>query len=303
MTNFPALTRSWKAEIVSGIRGGICGSDLHYFLEGGIGGVSLQSPIIPGHEAAGIVKEVGPGVDTLAKGDVVAINPAKTCGTCDFCRSGQSQQCGSMRFMGSILSMPHVDGLFRTGQLIDAARCAKFSDRTDVRDAAFTEPLAVCLYALRQSGDVTGKTCLVTGAGPIGSLTVSALKAAGAAEIWVSDVARAALERTGVMGATRLLDVSKPQQTRMAETVDCVFECSAAPAAIELAIEAVKWRVTIVLVGVGGVLPFQVNRIIAEEVTIRGSQRFADEFIDAAQAIDNGVIDPRPALSYTFPLP
>ena len=100
--------------------GGICGSDMHYLSQGGIGTIRVREPIILGHEASGRVLAVGPGVDSLAEGDGVAVNPSRPCGTCPYCLDGLTMHCLNMRFNGSAIRLPHEQGLFRTGIVVGA---------------------------------------------------------------------------------------------------------------------------------------------------------------------------------------
>jgi L-idonate 5-dehydrogenase len=93
--------------------GGICGSDLHYFNHGGFGTVRLKEPMILGHEVAGRVTALGAGVSSLAVGDRVAVSPSRPCNTCHYCLKGQQNQCLNMRFYGSAMPFPHIQGAFR----------------------------------------------------------------------------------------------------------------------------------------------------------------------------------------------
>ncbi|MCP1168051.1 alcohol dehydrogenase catalytic domain-containing protein, partial [Limimaricola sp. ASW11-118] len=111
--------------------GGICGSDLHYWADGGIGTIRVREPIILGHEFAGHVESLGPGVTGLAAGDVVAVNPSQPCGACRFCDEGQPHHCLHMRFTGSAMFLPHEQGGFRDRITVAAGRCARLSPGTD----------------------------------------------------------------------------------------------------------------------------------------------------------------------------
>ncbi|MGB0354091.1 MAG: alcohol dehydrogenase catalytic domain-containing protein, partial [Paracoccaceae bacterium] len=106
-------------------RGGICGSDLHYFNHGGFGTVRLREPMILGHEVAGEITEIGPQVTGLAVGDLVAISPSRPCFTCVECRRGLPNQCLNMRFYGSAMPFPHIQGAFREVITVRAENCVK----------------------------------------------------------------------------------------------------------------------------------------------------------------------------------
>lgn len=287
--------------------GGICGSDMHYLSNGGIGTIRVREPIILGHEASGRVIAVGDGVTGLAKGRKVAINPSRPCGTCAYCTEGLPMHCLTMRFNGSAIRLPHEQGLFRDRIVVDAAQCLPLEDTADLGAVACAEPLAVCLHAARMAGDIGGKRVLVTGAGPIGLLCVAAARAAGAAEIVVTDLHDAVLSVAKEMGATRAINVAKNPAEMVRYTADkgyfhLAFECSAAAPAIHGAIAALRPRGTLVQVGVVGDTPMPINALVAREIRVQGTHRFDTEFAEAVDAITSGRIDVRPIVTNRYPL-
>ncbi len=287
--------------------GGICGSDLHYYQDGGFGPVQVREPIISGHEASGYVEKLGEGVSGLAIGALVAVNPSQPCGICHYCLQGQPIHCLDMRFMGSAMRLPHEQGMFRDHLVVPAKQCFAFAEGVTANEAACAEPLAVCLHAVSQAGDLSGKMVLVTGAGPIGLLTVAAAKQAGAVEIIVTDLTDAAIARAPAMGATGIINVASnpealaPYQENKG-SFDVVFDCSAAAPALRSAFAAIKPRGTIVQVGVTGDITIPLNLLVGKEIVWRGSQRFDAEFGEAAALISSRAIDVRPILSHHFPL-
>ncbi|NTJ44757.1 L-idonate 5-dehydrogenase [Agrobacterium larrymoorei] len=287
--------------------GGICGSDLHYFQDGGFGPVQVREPIISGHEASGYIEKLGDGVSGLTLGSLVAVNPSQPCGKCHYCSIGQPIHCLDMRFMGSAMRLPHEQGMFRDWLVVPAKQCFPFSNGTSPDEAACSEPLAVCLHAVAQAGDLSDKRVLVTGAGPIGLLTVAAASHAGAAEIVVTDLADAALSRAPAMGASRTINVaSDPQGLAPYQegkgSFDVVFDCSAAGPALRSAFAAIKPRGVIVQVGVTGDMTIPLNMLVGKEIVWRGSQRFDREFDEAVSLISSRAIDVRPIISHHFPL-
>ncbi|RWF43048.1 MAG: L-idonate 5-dehydrogenase, partial [Mesorhizobium sp.] len=168
-------------------RGGICGSDLHYFRHCGFGTVRMKEPMILGHEIAGRVEALGAGVSRPAVGTAVAVNPANPCGVCAFCRAGQPIHCLDMRFLGSAMRMPHVQGGFAEHLVCRAKNAVPLTTGSDPTAGAFAEPLAVTLHAVAQA-PVYGSRVLIMGAGPIGTLLVLAARFAGAREVVVTDV-------------------------------------------------------------------------------------------------------------------
>ncbi|MDI7922385.1 L-idonate 5-dehydrogenase [Ferirhizobium litorale] len=287
--------------------GGICGSDLHYYQDGGFGPVRVREPIIAGHEASGFVEALGEGVTSLEIGQLVAINPSQPCGQCQYCRIAQPIHCLEMRFMGSAMRLPHENGMFRTRLVAPATQCLPVTEGVSAGEAACAEPLAVCLHAVAQAGDLTGKEVLVTGAGPIGLLVVAAARHAGAGEIVVTDLMDGALARAPTIGATRTINVATdPLALRPFEenkgSFDVAFECSAAASALRSAFATIKPRGTIVQVGVTGDIEIPLNALVGKELVWRGSQRFHQEFAKAVDLISTLRIDVRSIISHTFAL-
>lgn len=277
--------------------GGICGSDLHYWQDGGFGPIRVREPIVLGHEAAGTVVALGAGTSGLCEGDRVALNPSHPCGTCRFCRAGQHQHCLTMRFKGSAMRMPHEQGMFRDRMVIAAGQCHKVTPGVSLAEAACAEPLAVCLRALGRAqavaGDLAGKRVLVTGAGPIGALCVALARQAGAAEVAVTDLHEATLTVARAMGATLGVNVAGDAAATGDWAADkgyfdLAFECSAAPAALRMAIASVRPLGTIVQVGVAGDLPVPINLVVGKEIALVGTHRFHHEFAAAVAMINAG---------------
>lgn len=287
--------------------GGICGSDLHYYQDGGFGPVRVREPIIAGHEASGHVEAVGAQVGEITPGMLVAVNPSQPCGQCHYCGIGQPIHCLSMRFMGSAMRLPHEQGLFRERMIVPAIQCHAVADDITAAEAACAEPLAVCLHAAAQAGDLSGASVLVCGAGPIGLLTIAAVRHAGASAIVATELSDAALSRAPAMGATATINVATNPDGLATWQVDkgkfdVVFDCSAAGPALRSAFAAVKPRGTIVQVGVTGDITIPLNALVGKEIVWRGSQRFDREFAEAVALISSRAIDVRPIISHAFPL-
>ncbi len=287
--------------------GGICGSDLHYYQDGGFGAVRIREPMILGHEIAGTVSALGDGVQGLKVGDTVAVNPSRPCGQCQFCLAGQPHQCLDMRFYGSAMRWPHVQGAFRESLVCDAAQAVLVPPDLSYGQAAFCEPLAVCLHAVRQAGSVLGARVLVSGSGPIGALCVLAARHAGAREIVSTDLVDAPLALVRRVGADRTVNV-RTDPTGLDDykadkgRFDVVFECSGSGAGLVTAIGVARPGATIVQVGVGGEVTIPLSVVVAKELLVKGTFRFHEEFAWAAAAIGSGAIDVRPLITDTLPL-
>ncbi|WP_343122818.1 alcohol dehydrogenase catalytic domain-containing protein, partial [Mediterraneibacter gnavus] len=181
---------------------GICGSDLHYFESGRIGDFVVKPPFVLGHEAAGTVVETGKNVKHLKKGDRVCMEPGKTCGVCEFCKSGRYNLCKDVKFFAT----PPVDGVFQEYVAHEAGLCFLLPDQVSTLEGALIEPLAVGMHAANQGNAHLGQTAVVTGAGCIGLTTVLSLKAMGVSQIIVVDIIEKRLQKALEVGATAVIN-------------------------------------------------------------------------------------------------
>lgn len=287
-------------------RGGICGSDLHYFNHGGFGAVKLREAMILGHEVAGRVTHLGEAVTSLQVGDLVAVSPSRPCGQCRYCQEGKQNHCLNMRFYGSAMPFPHIQGAFREELVADASQCV-VANGLSAGEAAVAEPLAVCLHAVRQAGEILGKKVLVTGSGPIGVLCVLAARRAGAAEIVVTDITDQALGHAMNAGANRVINTAFDRESMSAYAADKGYfdvqlECSGAPAALASGIAAMRPKGVVVQLGMGGDMTVPVQAITVKELLLRGSFRFHEEFETAVRLMQGGLIDVKPLITHTLPI-
>jgi L-idonate 5-dehydrogenase len=287
--------------------GGLCGSDIHYFRDGGIGTIRVSEPIILGHEVAGTVEAVGGEVTNVKPGSRVALCPSLPCGRCRFCQIGQQQHCLDMQFFGSAMRKPHCNGGFRDEIIVEDFQCEPVGD-IGLDEAACAEPLAVGLHAINNAGSVFGKRVLVMGAGPIGALLVGAAKLAGAEEVVAVDLADAPLKAAIKMGAmTTVNALAEPDRLALRYSsdkgyFDVGFECTGVGAALGNMFPVVKPRGVIVAVGVssGAHIPF--NALVGKEIDLAGTHRFHAEYPIAARMIAERRIDVRPIISATLPM-
>ncbi|MCZ7933323.1 L-idonate 5-dehydrogenase [Agrobacterium leguminum] len=287
--------------------GGICGSDLHYYNHGGFGTVRVREPMILGHEVAGTIKALGEGVSHLAVGDRVAVSPSRPCNHCEFCLKGQQNQCLNMRFYGSAMPMPHIQGAFRQRLVAEAYQCHKVRDGISIHEAAMAEPFAVTLHGVNRAGALTDKRVLVTGCGPIGALAIIAARAHGAREIVATDVMDAVLQKALAIGADRVINVASEADALSAYSAnkgyfDVQFEASGNERAVRSGLEALKPRSTVVQLGLGGDVSIPQNMVVAKEIEMKGTFRFHEEFGLAVDFINQRRVDLKPLLTGTFPL-
>lgn len=286
--------------------GGICGSDLHYYHDGGFGAVRIREPMILGHEVAGVVTAVGTEVAGIAPGTRIAINPSRPCGRCRYCQEGRQNQCLAMRFYGSAMPMPHIQGAFRQELVIDDTQAHPVADSVGDAAAATAEPLAVALHAVRRAGPLLGKRVLITGCGPIGALTVLAARRAGALEIVVSDISPAPLAAAVRIGADRVINSAADPDALAAYGADkgyfdVLFEASGNERAARTAIDVLRPGAIAVQIGLGGDMTLPVGILTAKEIEWRGTFRFHTEFALAVALTNQGLIDVSPLISATFP--
>jgi L-iditol 2-dehydrogenase len=281
---------------------GICGSDVHYYEHGSIGPFVIRRPQVLGHEAFGVIAELGPGSSRHAVGERVVIEPGIPCGRCRLCRSGAYNLCPEVEFLGNPPSDARPSAAGTAGARPAAGALARFVAVHEdfahpvpdsVRDeaAVLIEPLAVAVHAVRRARIEPGSTVLVTGAGPIGLLAAQVARAAGAATVIVTDVRTEALEharRIGVLavsvtgGAVALADL-RP---------DVLLECSGAPAAIASGIAALAPRGTAVLVGVGPEeTTVPVATIRRREITVTATFRYVSAFPAALALAKTGGLE------------
>ena len=287
--------------------GGICGSDLHYFHHGGFGTVRIQQPMVPGHEVAGTVAAVADDVTSVKVGDRVAVNPSQPCGGCKFCLEGLPNHCLEMRFYGSAMRMPHVQGAFRDSLLCSAMQCHLIADGIPLAQAALAEPFSVGLHAVSRAGSLLGKRVLVSGCGPIGALAVAAARVHGAAEVVATDVVDEPLAVARALGAHQTINVASDggwveRYAADKGTFDVMLECSGNERALRDGLNVMRPRGTVVQLGLGGDVSLPQNLVVAKELSICGSFRFHAEFALAVRLINERRVDLSPVITRAFPM-
>jgi L-idonate 5-dehydrogenase len=287
--------------------GGICGSDLHYYQHGGFGTIRIRQPMVLGHEVAGVVEELGADAGGLAVGDRIAVSPSRPCGSCRFCQLGLQNHCLDMRYYGSAMRMPHVQGAFRKEIVIEASQAHRLANGVSDAEGAMAEPLAVALHAVNRAGPLLGRSVLVTGCGPIGAMVVIAARRAGAAQIVATDVVGQPLRKAARIGADETINVAEQPEglARFAAEkgrFDVLFEASGNERSLRSAFDVVRPRGIIVQLGLSGSeMTLPLNTVVAKEFDLRGAFRFHEEFGVAVELINKGLVDLKPLVSATLP--
>ena len=286
--------------------GGICGSDLHYFQHGGFGTIRVRQPMILGHEIAGAIESIGTGAEGFAIGERVAVSPSRPCSLCRFCQLGLQNHCLDMRYYGSAMRMPHVQGAFRQRIAIDPTQAHRLADNVSDEEGAMVEPFAVALHAVNRAGPLLGRRVLVTGCGPIGAMIVIAARRAGAGQIVVTDLADFPLRKALEVGADAALNLRQAPDALAPYGADkgqfdVLFEASGSEQALRGGFEVLRPRGVVVQVGLGGEMTLPLNMVVAKEFDLRGAFRFHAEFEVAVGLINKGLVDLKPLVSATLP--
>ncbi|WP_037065220.1 zinc-dependent alcohol dehydrogenase [Pseudonocardia acaciae] len=279
---------------------GICGSDLH--ARAGTHPF-IELPYRPGHEVVGVVEAVGSGVDGVAAGDRVVVEPNLTCGRCRQCRAGRYNICRELAVFGCQTAGGMADAF-----LVAADRLHRVPKRMSDELAALVEPLATPVHAVRTAGVGAGARVAVLGAGPIGLLVLVAARAAGADTVVVSDVLAGKRERAAALGADAVLDATDPDMVARASAsgdgFDVVFDCVAVAASMAQACELVDKGGVVTVVGVpAGPTTVPLHLVQDRELSVIGSLMYTGEDMRRAISLLNtGEVAAEDLVTATFPL-
>lgn len=257
---------------------GICGSDLHYYFDGANGNFVIKEPLVPGHEVSGII-DVDP-LGQFAHGTPVAIFPARP-GTLVAGLEDRPHLWKGVRYLGSAASSPHTQGAMAEYIYVTRDMVCPLPTKVSVRAGALAEPLAVALHGARLAGNLTGKSVLISGSGPIGLLSIVAARSLGAKRITATDIYQEPLERAKKIGADTVVNVST--STLGTDSFDVALECSGSARALNQVIAAAQRGGTIVQVGMlgAGAQEIEIGLLVTKELRLFGSFRFAGDLSGA----------------------
>lgn len=274
---------------------GVCGSDLHYYEFGRIGDYIVKPPYVLGHEAGGTVVAVGKDVTNLKVGDRVALEPGKTCGHCEFCKTGRYNLCPDVIFFAT----PPVNGVFQQYVAHEADLCFKLPDNMDTMEGALIEPLSVGFHAAKQGDAHLGQTAVVFGAGCIGLMSMMALKAMGVSTVYVVDVMQNRLNKAKELGATEVINgkdedaVQKIMELTHQKGIDLSIETAGTEITSRQAIKVAKKGSTIVFVGYSksGEITLPMSIALDKELTFKTVFRYRHIYPIAIDAVSSGKVN------------
>ena len=285
---------------------GVCGSDIHYYLNGRIGSQVIQYPFPVGHEGAGVVVETGRAVTHVKPGDRVAIEPAMSCFSCDQCLSGRPHTCRQLRFLGC---PGQADGCLSEFIVMPESCCYPIPEQMTYEEAALSEPLAIGMYAVKQSGPITDASVGILGFGPIGMSVMLSALAKDASKVFVTDKIENRLNRARQINADW---AGNPLQEDIVERIldmepkglDAVFECCGQQDAMDQAVKLVKPGGRIMIVGIPDVdrWTFSVDKLRHKEITIGNVRRQNHTLDETLEAIAKQQIDVKPMVTHRYPL-
>jgi L-iditol 2-dehydrogenase len=266
---------------------GVCGSDVHYYEHGRIGPYVVESPLVLGHEAGGVVTAIGSAVTTLEIGQRVSIEPGVPCRRCPQCLAGRYNLCPDVRFFAT----PPYDGAFSQYVAMPASFVYPIPDGMSDDAAGLIEPLSVGVWACRRGHVAPGTSVLVTGAGPIGLIAAQTARAYGADTVTVTDVNQHRLQLAADLGLTTI-DVGQTAITDAGIEADVLLECSGNARATWDAVNTMARAGSVVLVGMGGdTVQLPLSYVQDRELTITGAFRYANTWPTAIQLAASRRVD------------
>jgi len=288
---------------------GICGADLEFFKDGAIGGWVLEFPHVLGHEPAGVVAGFGKDVKGFKEGDVVSIEPGKTCGNCEFCNTGLYNLCADVKFM-SVPGATGATGAFQDYVAWPANRVFKLPEGVGTVEGALVEPLSVGFHAVNQSRAKFGDSAVIIGAGCIGLCTLLALRAKGITDVYMADLAKVRMDKAIQLGAKQVFNASevniveKINELTGGRGVNQVYECTGVSNSVNQGIGMIAKGGTVTLIGLFGEsnIPVDLNGLIFKEGTFKSNFRYRHQYPIVIKALAAGIVPLKDIVSHKFKL-
>lgn len=274
---------------------GVCGSDVHYYTSGKIGSQVVRYPFPVGHEGSGLVVKTGSAVTRVKPGDRIAIEPAMPCFECDQCLAGRHHTCRKLKFLGC---PGQADGCLSEYIVMPETSCIPISDSLSYDQAALSEPLAIGVYAVKQSIPMTGAKVGILGFGPIGMSVLLPALAQGAESVYVTDKIPERIEMAKKSGAAWAGNPDKEDMVKEIvnhepQMLDVVFECCGQQEAIENAIDILKPGGKLMIIGIPEFdrWSFPVDKLRHKELTITNVRRQVDCVEPSLEMMEKGIVD------------
>lgn len=285
---------------------GVCGSDVHYYAEGRIGDQVVDAPIIMGHEFSATLVELGEGVEGLHVGQLVAVEPAISCGRCEQCQLGNPNLCRDIRFCGT----PPVNGVFAEYAVMPAENCFPLPEGISPEEGALLEPLGVALHAVNLSHLKVGDTVAVLGAGPIGLLIAAVAKNAGASAVYVTEPLAYRRNFASQYAADAVIDpgqqdpVGEIMRLTGGRGVDVAFEAAGAVDTPQQAAEMVRYGGKVILAGIPADdrLSFAASTVRRKGLTIKLVRRMKHTYPRAIELVRSGKVNLQALVTHRLPL-
>jgi L-iditol 2-dehydrogenase len=283
---------------------GVCGSDLHAYTEGAVGSTPNVYPMVLGHEPAGVIQKTGAGVSGLTVGDRGALEPALYCYHCEFCLTGHHNVCANIRF----LSNPGHPGFFRELVNLPAANFRPIPAGMPFDAATLAEPLAIAMHSLRLASIGRGETVAVIGAGPIGLMTIAALRAAGAGRIWAVEPLAHRRQLALAIGAAAALEPDEAIEEILHATgqrgVDCAIDCAAGAETTNQAVMLARNAGRVAITGIHSTRNVELDgsSMRRKELTIFNVRRSNHETGEALELLQTHGAWFAPVLTHTRPI-
>jgi L-iditol 2-dehydrogenase len=279
---------------------GLCGSDLHWLSEAGIGDARLQEPLVLGHEFAGVIES------GERRGQRVAVDPAVPCGVCEFCLEGNPNLCSALRFAGHGTE----DGALRQYMAWPTRCLHPLPNSLTDADGVMLEPLGVAIHAVDLGHLKTGMTAGVFGCGPIGLLVLQVARVAGATHVIATDKLPHRLEAARSLGAMAVFQAAGGRESAevLAATdgkgVDVAFEAAGENEAVETAIAAARPGARVVLIGIPADdrTAFTASLARRKGLTIKLTRRMKPVYPRAIRLVESSMVDVRSLVTHRFPL-
>ena len=285
---------------------GTCGSDVHYYLEGAIGDQVVTEPIQMGHEFSAWVAELGEGVKGLEIGQLVAVEPAISCGVCESCQHGHPNLCPNVRFCGT----PPIDGVFAEYAVMPAENCFVLPEGFTPEEGALLEPLGIGIHTVDLAHLKVGETIAVFGAGPVGLLTAAVARAGGAGAVYMTEpnAARRAFALEHSADAVFDPETDDVVAAIMAATggrgVDVAFEAAGAPDTPDQAARVTRPGGKVIVVGipVEDKMTMTASQVRRKGLTIKLVRRMKHTYPRAIRMVSTGMIDVGALATHYFSL-